>query len=151
MEAKPVPDYNSNSDDNAMPFVGGHQGLMIASTPQGRFFYWKGFEPSELHTNDESHLVACLEELPYQVGRPLTPIAEEGIGDTELVTYSSGIYSPECHVNIATITDAPRGQYDDKLLEDISAEEMMRTSPRWICTSHAISQVTSRHQLELCV
>jgi hypothetical protein len=38
--------YDSDFDDSAEPFMGGHQGLMITSTPQGRFMYWKGMKPS---------------------------------------------------------------------------------------------------------
>jgi hypothetical protein len=39
--------------------------------------YWKDFEPSEL-LDYESCLVAFMQELPFQKGRPLSPIAEEG-------------------------------------------------------------------------
>jgi hypothetical protein len=49
--------------------------------------YWKGFEPSELLDN-ESYLVAFTQELPFQEGRPLSSIAEEGESSTELLEYS---------------------------------------------------------------
>jgi hypothetical protein len=44
--------------------------------PQGHFVYWKGFEPSEL-LDYESRLVAFMQELPFQEGKPLSPITEE--------------------------------------------------------------------------
>jgi hypothetical protein len=37
--------------------------------------YWKSFEPSELY-DYESRLVAFMQELPFQQGRPLAPIVE---------------------------------------------------------------------------
>jgi hypothetical protein len=45
-------------------------------------------EPSELHEY-ESHLVAFTQELPFQEGKPLSPIAKEGEGKIVLVHYSS--------------------------------------------------------------
>jgi hypothetical protein len=49
--------------------------------------YWKGIEPSEL-LDYESRLVAFMQELPFQEGKPLSPITEEGDGSTELLEYS---------------------------------------------------------------
>jgi hypothetical protein len=43
--------------------------------------YWKGFEPSEL-LDYKSRLVAFTQELPFQEGRHLSPIAEEGESST---------------------------------------------------------------------
>jgi hypothetical protein len=57
-------------DSDAEPFMGGHQGLMITLTPQGRFKYWKGKKPSEL-LGDDARLVAHLDTLPFQEGRAL--------------------------------------------------------------------------------
>jgi hypothetical protein len=68
-------------------FLGSFLGLTITSTPQGRFVYWKYFEPSEL-LGYESHLVAFMQELSFQEGRPLSPIMEEGESSTELIEYS---------------------------------------------------------------
>jgi hypothetical protein len=58
---------------------------MITSMPQGRFMYWKGKKPAELLGGD-ARLVAHLDTLPYQEGRPLTTVAKIGI---LLVDYSS--------------------------------------------------------------
>jgi hypothetical protein len=58
-------------------------GLIITSTPQDRFVYWNGLEPSELLDYD-SRLVAFTQELPFQEGKPLSPITEEWDVSTEL-------------------------------------------------------------------
>jgi hypothetical protein len=59
----------------------GDNGLMITSTPEGRFVHWKGMKLSDL-LKDKDRLVAHLEPLPFQEGRPLATVAEES---TELV------------------------------------------------------------------
>jgi hypothetical protein len=58
---------------------------MITSTPEGRFRHWKGMSLSDLLEADD-RLVAHLEPLPFQEGRPLATVAEES---TELVDASS--------------------------------------------------------------
>jgi hypothetical protein len=58
---------------------------MISSTPEGRFVHWKGMKPSDL-LEAEDRLVAHLELLPFQEGRPLATVVEES---TELVDESS--------------------------------------------------------------
>jgi hypothetical protein len=58
---------------------------MITSTPEGRFMHWKGMKLSDL-LEAEDRLVAHLEPLPFQEGRPLATMAEESI---ELVDASS--------------------------------------------------------------
>ena len=59
--------------------------LIITSTPQGRFVYWKGFEPAELL--DDPRLIAYIPDLPFQHGRPLSPIEE--VAETVLVDYNT--------------------------------------------------------------
>jgi hypothetical protein len=63
----------------------GHNGLMITSTLEGRFLHWKGMKLSDL-LEDEDRLVAHLDPLPFQEGRPLATVAEES---TKLVEASS--------------------------------------------------------------
>jgi hypothetical protein len=58
---------------------------MITSIPEGCFVYWRGMEPSDL-LEAEDRLIAHLEPLPFQEGRPLATVAEES---TELVDSSS--------------------------------------------------------------
>jgi hypothetical protein len=67
----PVLDNHSQPDDHPKSFSGSHLGLTITSTPQGRFMYWKGLEPSKL-VEYESRLVAFTQELPFQEGKPLS-------------------------------------------------------------------------------
>jgi hypothetical protein len=62
-----------------------HNGLTITSTLEGCFMHWKGMKLSNL-LEDEYRLVAHLEPLPFQEGKPLATIAEES---TELVEASS--------------------------------------------------------------
>jgi hypothetical protein len=49
---------------------------IISSTPEGRFMHWKGMKPSDL-LEAEDRLVAHLEPLPFQEGRPLATVVEE--------------------------------------------------------------------------
>jgi hypothetical protein len=58
---------------------------MITSTPVGRFIHWKGMKPFDL-LEAKDRLVAYLEPLPFQEGRPLATVVEEL---TELVDESS--------------------------------------------------------------
>jgi hypothetical protein len=48
--------------------------LMITSIPEGRFLHWRGMELSDL-LEAEGRLVAHLEPLPFQEGRPLATVA----------------------------------------------------------------------------
>jgi hypothetical protein len=64
-------DKYTDSDDNSETFPGCHLGLTITSMPQGWFVYWKGMEPSKLLKYD-SCLVVVTQELPFQVGKPLS-------------------------------------------------------------------------------
>jgi hypothetical protein len=61
--------------------------LTILATTQSRVVYWKDSEPTSAPNN--TRIVACLRDLPYQSGRPLSPVRGEEIGDTALVDYST--------------------------------------------------------------
>ena len=96
--------------------------------------YWKGFEPSEL-LDYESRLVAFTQELPFQEGRPLSPIAEEGESSTELLEYSlRANHSPDRQVCMASLRNAEEDelgtQYDNEQLADISADEPTADAPQ---------------------
>jgi hypothetical protein len=70
----------------------GANGLMITSTPEGRFVHWKGMKLSDL-LEAEDRLLAQLKPLPFQDGRALATMAEES---TELVDASSDeLISPQ--------------------------------------------------------
>jgi hypothetical protein len=95
--------------------------------------YWKGFEPSEL-LDYESRLVAFTQELPFQEGRPLSPIAE-GESSTELLEYSlRANHSPDRQVCMASLHNAKEDeldtQYDNEQLADVSADEPTANSPQ---------------------
>jgi hypothetical protein len=84
----PIFNKYSDLDDDPETFPGCYLCLAITSTPQGQFVYWKGMEPSELLKYD-SHLVAFTQELPFEEGKPLSPIIEEEEGRIVLIDYSS--------------------------------------------------------------
>jgi hypothetical protein len=63
----------------------GASDLMITSISEGRFVHWRGMELFDL-LEAEGRLVAHLEPLPFQEGRPLATVAEES---TELIDASS--------------------------------------------------------------
>jgi hypothetical protein len=129
----PIFDNYSESDDDPESFSCNHLGLTITSTLRGRFVYWKGLEPSELLEHD-SRLVAFMQELPFQEGKPLSPISKEGEGSTELVEYShTDETSPDRQVYMASLRNAdddePGPEYDAELLTDVSADERTADAP----------------------
>jgi hypothetical protein len=63
----------------------GASDLMITSIPEGRFVHWRGMDLSDL-LKAKGRVMAHLEPLPFQEGRPLATEAEES---TELVDASS--------------------------------------------------------------
>jgi hypothetical protein len=74
--------------------------------------YWKGFEPSEL-LDYESRLVGFMQELPFQEGRPLSPIAKEGESSIELLEYSlMANHSPDHQVCMASLCNTEDDELD---------------------------------------
>ncbi|RLN41037.1 uncharacterized protein C2845_PM01G20280 [Panicum miliaceum] len=116
-EAPIFDDYVSDSDPEAEPYLGG-KGLVITSTPEGRFVYWKGMKPSEL-LGDDKRLVAHLDSLPFQEGRPLGEITPSG---TVLVDYSSDDPSTHRHVFMAE-SDEYSDRHRNERPEQISENE----------------------------
>jgi hypothetical protein len=105
--------------------------LIVTSTPQGWFVYWKGMQPTKLL--DESCLVAYNPDLPFQAGKPLSPIGKEGAGDTKLVDYNTTYESsPDRHVYLAIVGDLGEGEecYANELAEHISADEPSANAPQ---------------------
>jgi hypothetical protein len=96
--------------------------------------YWKGFEPSEL-LDYESRLVAFTQELPFQEGKPVSPVAEEGERSTELLEYSlRANNSPDhqvCMVSLRNTEDEELDpEYDNEQLADVSADEPTADAPQ---------------------
>jgi hypothetical protein len=125
---------HSQSNGHTETFSGSLLGLTITSTPQGYLVYWKGFEPSEL-LDYESHIVAFMQELPFQEGRPLSPIAEERESSTKLLEYSlRANHSPDCQFCMASLHKMEEHelgtQYDTEQLTNISADEPTADAPQ---------------------
>jgi hypothetical protein len=75
-----------------------------------------------------------MQELPFQEGKPLSPIVEEGEGSTELLEYShTADNSLDHQVYMASLCNAdddePGPKYDGELLTDVSANEPMADAP----------------------
>jgi hypothetical protein len=74
-------------------------GLVITSTPTGRFIYWPDRKPADL-TDGNSRCVAYLDSLPFQERTPLAPAEEHT--PTEVATTDSSLGSPDRQVFMTT-------------------------------------------------
>jgi hypothetical protein len=102
-------------------------GLIITSTPAGRFIYWPDRKPADL-TGGNSHCVAYLDSLPFQEGTPLAPTEEHT--PTEVATTDSDLGTPDRQVFMAAgRTSRPSGTRPDRYFEDISADELSANAP----------------------
>jgi hypothetical protein len=117
------------SEDNSteQPLSGPAAGLVITSTPAGRFVYWPDRKPADL-TNVNSRCVAYLDSLPFQEGTPLAPAGEHT--PTKVATSDSSLGSPDQQVFMTTNeTPGPSGTVPDQYLEDISADKLSVDAP----------------------
>jgi hypothetical protein len=109
------------------PLSGPASGLVITSTPAGRFVYWPDHKPADL-TDENSRCVAYLDSLPFQEGTPLAPAEEHT--PTEVATSDSNLSSPHRQVFMsANETSGPSGTLPDRYLKDISADELSANAP----------------------
>jgi hypothetical protein len=109
------------------PLSGPASGLVITSTPTGRFVYWPDRKPADL-TDENSHCVAYLDSLLFQEGTPLARTEEHT--PTEVATSDSSLGSPDRQVFMTTNeTPGPSGTVPDRYLEDISADELSANAP----------------------
>jgi hypothetical protein len=95
--------------------------------------YWKGFEPTEL-LDYKSRLVVFTQELSFQEGKPLSPIAEEGDSSTALLEYSPTANNPlDRQVYMASLRNAEDDElgpgYDNEQLADVSTDEPTADAP----------------------
>jgi hypothetical protein len=79
--------------------------------------------------------VAFMRELPFQEGRPLSPIAEEGESSIELLDHScTANYSSDrqvCMASLHNAEDDELGQrYDNEKLANVSANEPTADAPQ---------------------
>jgi hypothetical protein len=127
-------DFGSDPDESEyetftteQPLSGPATGLVITSTPAGRFVYWPDRKPADL-TDGNSRCVAYLDSLPFQEGTPLAPAEEHT--PTEVATTDSSLDSPDRQVFMTTNeTPGPSGTQPDCFLEDISADELSANAP----------------------
>jgi hypothetical protein len=119
------PEFEDNTTEQ--PLSGPASGLVITSTPVGRFVYWPDRKPADL-TDGNSRYVAYLDSLPFQEGTPLAR-AEE-YTPTEVASSDSSLGNPDRQVFMgAGDTPGPSGTADDRYLEDISADELSANAP----------------------
>jgi hypothetical protein len=117
------------SEDNTTehPLSGPASGLVITSTPAGRFVYWPDRKPTDLISGD-SRYVAYLDSLPFQEGTPLA--RAYSYTPTEVASSESSLGNPDRQVFMAAgDTPGPSGTAQDKYLEDISADELSTDAP----------------------
>jgi hypothetical protein len=120
-------DPESENNSTEQPLSGPAAGLVITSTPAGRFVYWPDRTPADL-AGGNSHCVAYLDSLPFQEGTPLAPAGEHT--PTEVGTSDSSLGSPDRQVFMTTNeTPGPSGTVPDQYLEDISADELSANAP----------------------
>jgi hypothetical protein len=127
-------DFGANPDEPEsetytmeQPMSGPASGLVITSTPVGRFVYCPDRKPADL-TDENSGCVAYLDSLPFQEGTPLAPTEEHT--PTEVATSDSSLGSPDQQVFMTTNeTPGPSGIVPDRYLEDISADELFANAP----------------------
>jgi hypothetical protein len=110
-----------------MVLTGPATGLVITSTPAGRFVYWPDRKPADL-TDGNSRCVAYLDSLPFQEGTPLAPAEEQT--PTEVATTDSGLGTPDRQVFMAASeTPGPSGTCPDRHFKDISTDELSANAP----------------------
>jgi hypothetical protein len=115
-------DPESKDNTTEHPLSGPSSGLVITSTPAGRFVYWPDRKPADLISGD-SHYIAYLDSLPFQEGTPLARV--DSYTPTEVASSASSLGNPDCQVLMAAgDTPGPSGTAQDKYLEDISADEL---------------------------
>jgi hypothetical protein len=117
------------SEDNTTehPLSEPASGLVITSTPVGRFVYWPDSKPADLISGD-SRYIAYLDSLPFQEGTPLA--RADSYTPTEVASSESSLGNPDRQVFMAAgDTPRPSGTAQDKYLEDISADELSADAP----------------------
>jgi hypothetical protein len=109
------------------PLSGPATGLVITSTPAGKFIYWPDRKPTDL-TDGNSRYVTYLDSLPFQEGTPLAPTEEHT--PTEVASTNTSLGTPDRQVFMATgKTPGPSGTQPDRNFEDISADELSANAP----------------------
>jgi hypothetical protein len=119
------PEFDGNSAEH--PLSGPASGLVISSTPAGRFVYWPDRKPADLISGD-SRYVAYIDSLSFQEGTPLA--RADSNTPTEVAPSESSLGTPDRQVFMAAgDTPGPSGTAPDKYLEDISSDELSADAP----------------------
>jgi hypothetical protein len=119
------PESEDNSTEH--PLSGSASGLVITSTPAGRFVYWPDCKPADLISGDSLY-VAYIDSLPFQEGTPLA--RADSNTPTKVAVSESSLGTPDRQVFMAAgDTSGPSGTAEDKYLEDISADELSADAP----------------------
>jgi hypothetical protein len=120
-------DPESEDSTTEHPLSGLASGLVIMSTPAGRFVYWPDRKPADLISGD-SRYVTYLDSLPFQEGTPLA--RADSYTPTEVASSESSLGNPDRQVFMAAgDTPGPSRTAQDKYLEDISADELSADAP----------------------
>jgi hypothetical protein len=120
-------DPESEDNTTEQPLSGPASGLVITSTPAGRFVYWPDRKPADL-TSGNLRYAAYLDSLPFQEGTPLA--RADSYTPTEVASSDSSLGNPDRQVFMAAgDTPGPSGTAQDKYLEDISADELSAEAP----------------------
>jgi hypothetical protein len=127
-------DFGSDPDEpesetftTEQPLSGLATGLVITSTPAGRFVYWPDRKSADL-TDGDSRCVAYLNSHRFLEGTPLAPAEEHT--PIEVATTNSSLGSPDRQVFMTTNeTSGPSGTHPDRFLEDILADELSTNTP----------------------
>jgi hypothetical protein len=109
------------------PLSGPASGLVITSTPAGRFVYWPDRKPADLIRGD-SRYVAYIDSLSFQEGTPLA--RADSNTPTEVAASESSLGTPDRQVFMAAgDTPGPSGTAQDRYLQDISSDELSADAP----------------------
>jgi hypothetical protein len=120
-------DHESEDNTTEHPLSGPASGLVITSTPAGRFVYWPDCKPADLISGD-SRYVAYIDSLLFQEGTPLA--RADSYTPTEVESSESSLGTPDHQVFMAAgDMPGPSGTTQDKYLEDISVDELSADAP----------------------
>jgi hypothetical protein len=117
------------SEDNSIehPLSRSASGLVITSTPAGRFIYWPDRKPADLISGD-SRYVAYIDSLLFQEGTPLA--RADSSTPTEVAPSEFSLGTPDRQVFMAAgDAPGPLGTAQDRYLEDISSDEFSAFAP----------------------
>jgi hypothetical protein len=119
-------EFESEIKTTEEPLAGPATGLVITSTPAGRFVYWLDSKPADL-TDDNLRCVAYLDTLTFQEGTPLAPNGEHT--PTEVATTDSSLYTPDRQVFMAACDVGTSDSRPDRYLDDISEDDVDTNAP----------------------